>query len=363
MHPDTGKRYRWLKEPDWLIGMPSIASESIRELIEPVDDEAPADKEPLGLTLEQAASDLEDLQDWADDRETWVRVGMALKHEFDDDGWDLFDEWSEKGRGYDPKENWKQWCSFKQSRSRLYTMRSIRREARDRRTIAEFNNDEDLIGSADADEPDPYDEEDEDGIPKRLHLSSLAKYRNPDRLADVANLPDRLRGIPGFLDMFVDHYMETARKPQRMYGVMTALALGSIACSRVWITENENHSNLFINIVGESGSGKEHPKKFIQSMLDKADLGQLLGPRSYSASAGIRSYLYRHPRHVIIYDEFGTHLSITKASQDTNRLEVRVDLMEIFGQLNGKFTGKSYSENSLPKNSLRNAWNLSKNRQ
>ena len=65
------------------------------------------------VTLEEAATTVNRIP--ADcDRNTWIRVGMGLKHEFDDDGYRLWDSWSkscmEKYPG--PTETKVQWGSF-----------------------------------------------------------------------------------------------------------------------------------------------------------------------------------------------------------------------------------------------------------
>jgi putative DNA primase/helicase len=49
----------------------------------------------------------------ADDRDRWVRVGMAIKSEFGDDGFDMFDTWSRTSPNYDARETRRQWDSFK----------------------------------------------------------------------------------------------------------------------------------------------------------------------------------------------------------------------------------------------------------
>lgn len=51
----------------------------------------------------------------AEDRELWVRMGMALKHEFGDDGWTLFSAWSETAANYDAKAAAATWKSCKAS--------------------------------------------------------------------------------------------------------------------------------------------------------------------------------------------------------------------------------------------------------
>lgn len=49
----------------------------------------------------------------ADDRETWVRMGMAVKAELGDAGFDLWNNWSQSAASYDPKAAKAVWKSIK----------------------------------------------------------------------------------------------------------------------------------------------------------------------------------------------------------------------------------------------------------
>lgn len=51
----------------------------------------------------------------SEDRELWVRIGMALKHEFGEEGWSLFNEWSEQAPNYDAVAAASTWKSCKAS--------------------------------------------------------------------------------------------------------------------------------------------------------------------------------------------------------------------------------------------------------
>lgn len=48
----------------------------------------------------------------ADDRDMWIRMGMAVKSEMGDDGYSLWDEWSQSAANYDAKDAKAQWRSF-----------------------------------------------------------------------------------------------------------------------------------------------------------------------------------------------------------------------------------------------------------
>lgn len=49
----------------------------------------------------------------ADERDVWVRMGMAIKDEFGEDGFALFDEWSKRGNGYKEADAVTTWKSCK----------------------------------------------------------------------------------------------------------------------------------------------------------------------------------------------------------------------------------------------------------
>lgn len=51
----------------------------------------------------------------AEDRETWLHVGMALKHELGDDGFPHFDAWSEKSENYNARDVAAVWRSFREA--------------------------------------------------------------------------------------------------------------------------------------------------------------------------------------------------------------------------------------------------------
>lgn len=59
----------------------------------------------------------------ADDRELWLRIGMALQSEFPgDEGLALFDEWSQRGDSYDARAVRDTWRSFKPGKVTIGTL-------------------------------------------------------------------------------------------------------------------------------------------------------------------------------------------------------------------------------------------------
>lgn len=64
------------------------------------------------ITLDDVAACLEYIRDY-DDRDTWLQVGMAIRSEFGDVGFDTWDTWSQKSSSYKAKDARAVWKSFK----------------------------------------------------------------------------------------------------------------------------------------------------------------------------------------------------------------------------------------------------------
>ena len=81
------------------------------------------------IDLRQAEAMLQFI-DGAEDRETWVAVGMALKAEFGDGAWSAWDSWSQQAGNYSAPACLSSWRGFK-SRAGGYTIGTIIKLAKD----------------------------------------------------------------------------------------------------------------------------------------------------------------------------------------------------------------------------------------
>ena len=80
------------------------------------DDFMAGHEQSLGLSTEEIEAYLSDL-DPSMGREGWIRVGMAVHHETDGEGFDLWDAWSAGGHQYPGTEElMRQWGSFDRDR-------------------------------------------------------------------------------------------------------------------------------------------------------------------------------------------------------------------------------------------------------
>ena len=140
IHPDTGKPYRWLKEPDFetlgIIEADEIASWT-GDLSVDVANRDVDGLEYLVGRLDwphkklRSVLDGLDHDDFCEDRDGWLRVGMAIHHETmaSEEGRQLWHEFSERSGKYDADDLDRVWNSFGDYGSRPVRFVTLVKEA------------------------------------------------------------------------------------------------------------------------------------------------------------------------------------------------------------------------------------------
>ncbi len=204
IHPDTEKPYQWLREFDFneiFLGVAPLVPSEALERITGREDESEIDPDavkPLGLSLEEARDILTDIpaEQYREDRDGWLNVGMALHHEFGGDkkAFDLWCEYSSASRKFDKADQWRVWKSFKPKPKmlRMATLLNAAKEERLMRAIDdEMDEDLDDLASHKADELDEFDDlpDLEDGkVSKRQEKINKAKTES-----ELEYIPKRIR--------------------------------------------------------------------------------------------------------------------------------------------------------------------------
>ena len=143
IHPDTGKPYQWLdgrsvlntKRSDLIVltheqakeikerslqvflghGWTKKTKNAITRLTNPLDDDDPfsAFRPKVQISDEELERKLFAIED-NNDHDTWFQIGMALYHQYDgsQQGFDLWDRWSQSGNTYDREVLEKRWPTF-----------------------------------------------------------------------------------------------------------------------------------------------------------------------------------------------------------------------------------------------------------
>lgn len=146
LHPETGKPYEWLHEFDFdelIDPLPFVSSEDMPEAVSYSPGEGDKDDgddllelltPPRGLSLDEIRELLDALpaDEWCEDREKWLTVGMAVHHETraSDEGFDLWSDWSAQSAKFDPEDSRRVWKSFRPKANKI-TIGTILKVVRD----------------------------------------------------------------------------------------------------------------------------------------------------------------------------------------------------------------------------------------
>jgi hypothetical protein len=294
--------------------------------------------EPL-LPYERTSIKLDlDVISAACSRDEWLRVLMGLHcYNQSKEMFTIADEWSQTcSEKYDAGAVIKAWNSFKPGVGITYeTVRMMAAEKRikdvDISKLLESLNRKRVMG------PECGTVADTVVVPDEILMPAKP----------VCDIPPHLLTIPGKLGLMVDWTNATAIKPQPVFAVQAALALGSVAMGRKFRTDNNNWSSLFFLNIGVSGAGKEHAKTAIERVLDSAKFSAMSPASEYTSDSAIDSMLRVHPTHIAIIDEFGYMLKTANAKNNTNGGAARKRLMEVFGRCHGTLQPKAFSTAAL----------------
>lgn len=259
----------------------------------------------------------------ADDRDTWVQVGMALEStRAGEQAYGLWTEWSQQSEKFDARDQRRVWRSFRPDHG--VTLSTLYWRAQGAGFVS--------VGAPAA--PGEVAVVEEDEYEPQEHRPTLP--------------PGHLLTIPGVLGEFVAWSNHTAYRRQEQFSVQAALALGSVAMGRGWKTDRKNWPSLYLLNVGPSGCGKEHAKACIDRVLLKAGALELINGSGYTSRGAVYSSLRDRPAHLTVVDEFGMFLESIKARGNHHRADVVGDLMEAFGRCDGFMKPQSYSTMGLP---------------
>jgi hypothetical protein len=198
IHPDTGKEYRWIDPVDEVAGFRRVSSKLIEKLVHPErDNSADRETEKLDCTYDEMEEALAWLDEdyWCEDREGWVRLGMALHHQFvgSKSAYDIWCDYSKKSEKFDPIVQKQQWKSFDASTENPVRMATVFKAAHSNRRRAELT--------------DAFDNEVEPDEPKPLTRAEkralIDEFDRLDRLPDKKCTPKTGEARPGDPDLSI----------------------------------------------------------------------------------------------------------------------------------------------------------------
>lgn len=249
----------------------------------------------------------------ADDYDTWVRMGMALKDHLGEAGFGLWDAWSSRGNKYGGSgETRKKWQSFK---SQGISVATVFYEAMQ----AGFK-------------PRPMTREEVKSV--------IEAGGNMTTEKKSTSFLDNIPGLPGLI---AEHINASAGYKQPLLALATALATaGTIMGNRVISRENNVKTNIFAIGIGESASGKDHAMTCAQTILKECGLINLVMGEPASGS-GLMDSLHKNGEVALsLIDEFGYFFAgITGKNTPKHLLEIKSAWLQLYN--GGRVMGKDFA--------------------
>lgn len=136
----------------------------------------------------------------------------------------------------------------------------------------------------------------------------------------------------------------TARRRQPALALANVLAaLGAVIGRRVQ-TESRLRTNIYSLAVAPSGHGKDHPQRAAQEILARAMLERRTGG-DWASASGARTALARAPSHCAWIDELGLWLAAIRGRNAPQHLvAIQKHLLEAFSAASGTMIGQTYAD-------------------
>lgn len=304
MHRTSGKPYIWLGESllecyDRLPKLPEGYQESLDSLFS-IKRDPEKEYRRTDYDLRPSYNDAVDALNCCNpncDNEEWVQIGMALKSEVGDAGFDAFDSWSKGGKSYDASNIRSRWRSFNGHSITYGTLVYYAKQGgyqppqRERQTFTQTTTIEDW---------------------------NKHTLENKLEAIEESNiLPEFYTNAPHHIKEMCDWITSTA-----MYSQPT-LTLGSVISFFGFLMGkdfefNSLRTNLYVANIAYSADGKEHVNRCIRGLLSSAELLDYIS-YGFTADTSILNDLQRNKgRTFYLTDELQSLLySISKRTSNS----------------------------------------------
>lgn len=355
-HPDTGAPYAWPEEglADLDISqLPEIGEAAARAFLEEAHALLPPGLRQNSLngngatpqghsapgysqagTLPAVEGALGHLPNAELDYDSWMRIGMALKGALGEEGGDLFAAWSAQAAKNDPATTAKAWASFRPDRIGAGTIYHLAMERG-------WQPEPGLVLDGAREQGEEH--------PAAAMLARLTRQAAAEAEQSVAEerpaAPFDLVMPDGLVGDLASYMIATARRPQPLLSLGASLCAIGALMGRVYRTESNLRSNLYVVGIADSGSGKNHAREIVNEVFFEAGLANHLGGNKIASGAGLLTALHRQPAILFQIDEFGMFLSAAADRKRSPRhiTEILDNMTELYTAAGGIFLGAEYA--------------------
>lgn len=142
---------------------------------------------------------------------------------------------------------------------------------------------------------------------------------------------DYLTNVPGIVGELVDWIVRSARRPNRMLALATAIGIVGTLIGRRVAGPTKSGTHLYIVALAGTAAGKQHGIDCIKTALD-AVAPHTIGPGNFASSQGVVKLLKRSLLSLCAMDEFGSFLRrINNKNAGNYETEITGELRKLWG--------------------------------
>ena len=133
-------------------------------------------------------------------------------------------------------------------------------------------------------------------------------------------------------------------KSTHLTAMVGVIALASVLANRVFKSDHDNMSVLYLVMIAISGKGKNNAKDILHKLLPEADLAILLGAGKFTGSSALRNLLVNYPARVMVIDEFGDKLSEAQNSRNSLMADGFSSLKDLYSDCHGIYLKQAMAD-------------------
>ena len=340
IHP-SGISYEWLTPATLLTfdktKLPKLSDnqiEQLRFLFKPEVKKVPV--KPVATRLDTAKQEIEDalaLIDPDESYEMWVEIGLAIRSEYGESGFDIFNRWSAKGAKYDGVGAcYKKYSSFENVRD--ITIATLFHYAMERG----FERKSDW-----SDVVEQFLEDDVAQQESWRVVNSFLGVKDIKAEEEMA----ALFNPPGLLGEVFQWVTKSSPVIQPMYCIASAIAIMSAVYAQKFQTNTKARTNNYIMAIGPSGSGKSKVCDITPWFLAQLGYADMLMGEPKSDAGLIDALIQRNGKAILCVDEIGHYLrQIKSKTVNAYMANVGAELTKLFSKADGIYISGSYSQGS-----------------
>lgn len=266
----------------------------------------------------------------ADPRDTWIRIGMALKSTgAREQAYELWCAWSKTSPKFDAKDQLYQWNSLREFFLDGHEI-----------TIATLFH----MAKQGGYQPALDDEVAAEAVP------AAEPSAVPPPPTIKRPFPRELMNVPGLVGDIAAWMVACSTRQQPAMCLASAIALMGAVLGRKVATATDLRTNVYCLGIGETACGKDPGVRLPQLLLTRAGLGHLVGPGEWKSDSGLRAALIDAPSHVACCDEFTKLLDALSGRQVPAHLKgIKRYLLEFWTASNSVHGSPAYANRIINK--------------